>query len=64
MDIFAAKTGCFFKIRNILQFFKTLVFDLFTNKARNLKVAESNKAKASLTKPWLAINKANRSLVV
>ena len=29
--------------------------------ARKLKVAESNQAKASLTKPWLATDKANRS---
>ena len=36
----------------------------FTNKARKLKVAESNQAKASLTKQWLATDEANRSLVV
>ena len=32
--------------------------------ARKLKVAESNQAKASLTKPWLATDEAKRSLVV
>ena len=29
-------------------------FSLFTNKARKLKFAESNQAKAGLTKLWLA----------
>ena len=37
---------------------------LFTNKARKLKVAESNQAEASPTKPWLAADEANRSPVV
>ena len=35
-----------------------------TNKARKQKVAESNQAEAGLTKPWLATDKTNRSLVV
>ena len=37
---------------------------LFTKKARKLKFAESNQPKASLTKLWLANDKASRSLVV
>ena len=37
------------------------LFDLFTNKARKLKVAESNQAKAGFTKPWLVTDEANRS---
>ena len=37
------------KLQNI-----SFLFDSFTNKARKLKVAESNQAKGSLTKPWLA----------
>ena len=48
--------GKFLKIR--------FLFDLFTNKARKLKVAESNQANASLTKPWLATFEANRLPVV
>ena len=40
------------------------LFHSFTNKARNLKVAGSNQAKAGFTKPWLATGEANRSLVV
>ena len=40
------------------------LFDLFTNKARKLQVAQSNQAKASLIKPWLAADEANRSPVV
>ena len=55
---FTAKSGSFaFNFCN--QFFY-----LFTNKARKLKGAESNQAKASLTKPWLAADEANRSPVV
>ena len=34
------------------------------NEARKLKFEESNRAKASLTKPWLATDEADRSLVV
>ena len=37
------------------------MFDLFTNTTRKLKVAQSNQAKASLTKPWLATDEANWS---
>ena len=49
----------------ILQIFKTsFLFDLVTNKARKLKVKESNQAKANLTKPWLATDEANRLPVV
>ena len=40
------------------------LFDLFTNKARKLKDAESNRARASLTEPWLATDEANCSPVV
>ena len=32
--------------------------------ARKLKVAESNQAKASISKSWLATDEANRSRVV
>ena len=39
------------------------LFDLFSKKTRKLKDAESNQAKASLTKLWLANDKANRSPV-
>ena len=39
------------------------LFDLI-NKASKRKVAESNQAKASLTKPWLATDKTNCSTVV
>ena len=39
------------------------LLDLFTNKAWKLKVAESSHAKASLTKPCLATDEANRSPV-
>ena len=46
------------------KFLKYQLFDLITNKARKLKVTESNQSRASLTKPWLATNKANRSPVV
>ena len=46
------------------KFLKYQFFYLFTNKARKLKFAESNEAKASLTKPWLASDEANRSPVV
>ena len=51
---FTPKAGSFsFIFCNIAIFFKISVFlfDLFTNKARKLKVAVSNQAKASLTKP-------------
>ena len=56
-----AKSGSFLKI---LQYFSNFIkyqflFDLFTKKARKLKVAESSQAKASLTKLWLATDKAN-----
>ena len=34
-------------------------FDLFTNQTRKLKGAESNQAKASLTKLWLATDEIN-----
>ena len=64
---FNEKSGNFyFKFCNILQIFKISVFlsDLFTNKARKLKDAESNLAIVSLTKPWLATDEANRSPVV
>ena len=51
-NFFTAKPGSFcFKFCNILQILKIFLFDLFTNKSRKLKVAESNQAKASLTKP-------------
>ena len=49
---------CFASFLNIVFF----LFDLFTNKARKLKVTQSNQAKASLTKPWLATDEANRQL--
>ena len=49
----------FFQILQI-----SFLFDLFTNKAIKLKVAESNQAKASLSKPWLATDEANHSPVV
>ena len=39
----------------------SFLFGLFTNKARKLKVAESNQSKASLTKPWLATDEADLS---
>ena len=42
----------------------SFLLDLFTNKARNLKVAESNQAKDGLTKPLPATDEANRSPVV
>ena len=64
MNVFTAKSGSFLKFCNILQLFKISVFNLFTNEARKLKVAESNQAKASLTIPWLATDEANRSLVL
>ena len=41
----------------------SFLFDLFTSRARKLKVAVSNRAKASLTKPRLATDEANRSPV-
>ena len=63
LNIFAAKSGSFLKKILKLQIFKISV-DLFTNKARKLKIAESNQAKASLTEPWLATDEDNRSLVV
>ena len=40
------------------------LFGLLTNKAIKLKVAESNQAKASLTKPCLATDEATRLPVV
>ena len=40
------------------------LFDFFHKKARKLKDAESEQGKASLTKLWLATDKANRSPVV
>ena len=51
---------------NFATFFKFLKYQfyLFTNKARKLKAAESNQAKDSITKLWLATDKANRSPVV
>ena len=51
----------FKKFCNILQIFKIAVFlfDLFTNKARNPEVEESNQSKAILTKLWLATDGAN-----
>ena len=52
-----------FRVCNILQIFKISEFflsDLLTNKARKLKVLESNQAKVILTKPWLATDKGNR----
>ena len=55
---FSFKYAIFFKIS---VFF---LFDLFTNKARKLKVAKSNHAKASLTKLWLTTDEANRSPVI
>ena len=63
LNFSTAKSGSFsFKI---LQIFKiSVLFDLFTNKARKLKAAESNQASASLNKPWLATDKAKRSPVV
>ena len=65
LNFFTAKSESLsFKFCNILQIYKIPVFDLFTKKARKLKVAESNQAKASLTKPWLATDEANRSPVV
>ena len=50
----------------ILQYFVKFLnicflFDLFTNKARKLKVAESNQAKGSLTKQWLATDETDCS---
>ena len=50
MNFLTAKSGSFLKFCNFLQVFKLFFFDLFTNKARNLKFAESDQAKASLTK--------------
>ena len=55
---FTTKSEIFFKFCNIF------LIDLFTNMVRKLKVAESNQAKASLAKLWLATDKANRSPVV
>ena len=55
--------GYFEKLVKFLKF--SFVFDFFfTNKARKLKVAESDQAKASLTEPWLVTDEANRSPVV
>ena len=49
----------------MFQVFKiSFLFDLFTNKAINLKVADSNQVKASFTKPWLATDEVNQSPVV
>ena len=62
LNIFTAKSGSFsliFAIKNIC-----FLFDLVSNKARKLKVAELNQAKASLTKPWLDTDEANHSLAV
>ena len=42
----------------------SFLFELFTSKARKLKVAESNQAKAGLDKLWLAAVKAISSPVV
>ena len=39
------------------------LFDLFNNKGRKLKVAESEQAKASLTKPWLATDEDKTKFV-
>ena len=67
-NFFTAKSGIFsIEVCNVLQIFKIsffFLFDLFTNKARKLNVAQSNQAKANLTKPWLATDEANRSPVV
>ena len=52
--LFVFEMGYRFKI------FKISVF-LFTNNARKLKVAESDQATTSLTKPWLATDEASRS---
>ena len=67
LKIFTAKSGNFsFKFCIILQISEISVFiiDLFTNKARKLNVAESNQAKASFMKLWLATDKVNCSPVV
>ena len=40
------------------------LFDLFTKKARKLKIAESNQAKDSLNKPWLATDEGNNTIYV
>ena len=42
----------------------SFLFDLFTNKARKLKVEESIQASASFNKTWLATDKANGSPVL
>ena len=42
----------------------SFLFDLSANKARKPKVAESNQAKASLVKPWLATDEAYCSPIV
>ena len=54
-----------FKIWNILQIFRISVLYLIflLTRLENL-VEESNQAKASLTKPWLAVDEADRYLVV
>ena len=58
--LLTAKSGNFlFKFCNFLKYQFFFLFDLFTNKARQLKVAESNQAKASLSKPLLAADEAN-----
>ena len=66
MNIFTANSGSFsFKFYNIMQIFKEcFLFDLFTNKARKLKVEESSQFSAGFNKPWLATDKANHSPVV
>ena len=51
-----------FKILQYFAIFLNINF-LFTNKARKLNIAALNQAKASLTKPWLATNEDNCSLV-
>ena len=48
-----------------MQIFKEcFLFDLFTNKARKLKVEESSQFSAGFNKPWLATDEANYSPVV
>ena len=65
LKLSTAKSASFFEFCNIWQIFKISVFSLIYLLTRlENKVAVSNQAKASLTKPWLATDEANRSPVV
>ena len=63
LNIFFAKSGSFLLNFAIFCKFSKYQF-IYLQKRLENKVAESNQAKASLTKPWLATDEANRSPVV